>query len=324
MIVSRLLRTAMTAALLVGIGSAHASDDYPSKAVTFVVPYPPGGMADRVARDVGAELQKRLKQPVIIENKPGAAGNIGFDSVARRPADGYTLVLAPASNLTVQTALFKKLTYDPGKDFAPVSMVLQTPQVLVAHPSLPVNSVKELVEYSKKNQGKLSYGATIGAYQHLATEMMKAQSGANAESIAYQGPAPALNDLLGGQIQFMFLDAMLVLEHIKAGKLKPLAVTSPARLEWLPNVPTMASLGYKDFEVASWYSVVVRTGTPKPIVDKLSKEIRSIVAEPEFRKRYDEIGAFATGSAPEQLQTFIRKESTRWLEVVKRVGIEPN
>lgn len=323
------LRRGLLAAMTMAVafactGMARAADDFPNRVVQVVVPYPPGGVADRLARDVSAELQKRLKQPVIVENKPGAAGNIGFDSVARRPADGYTLVLAPASNLTVQTALFKKLSYDPDKDFTAISLLLQTPQVLVVHPSVPVSSVKELVEYSKANPGKLFFGVTNGAFQHLAAEMLKEQAGAKVDPIAYQGPGPALNDLLGGQVQFMFSEAMNVLEHIKSGRLRALAVTSPARLEWLPKVPTMTELGYSDFNVATWYSLVIKTGTPRPIIERIAKEVRAIVTEPEFRKRYEEVGAFTMGSTPDEMNSFVRKEASRWTAVVKRIGIEPN
>jgi tripartite-type tricarboxylate transporter receptor subunit TctC len=304
--------------------SGAAAQEYPSRPIHMVVPYPPGGVADRLARDVSAELQKRLNQPVIVENKAGAAGNIGFDAVARMPADGYTLLLAPASNLTVQKALFRKLTYDLDRDFAPLSVLVQTPQVLVVHPGIPVNSVAELVEYSKKTAGGISFGMTIGAYQHLASEMLKNESKANFVGVAYLGPGPALSDLLGGHTQFMFTEMMNALEYVKSGKLKAIAVTSAVRVPWMPQVPTMKELGYKDFEVATWYSVVTRNGTPQPIIDKVSSELRAIVAESAFRMRYESFGAFTTGTTPEEMQAFIRKESDRWLAVVQKVGIEPN
>ncbi|MGA0572848.1 Bug family tripartite tricarboxylate transporter substrate binding protein [Variovorax sp. VNK109] len=300
------------------------AQDFPARPIRVVVPYPPGGAADKLARDVAADLQKRVNQPVYVENRQGAAGNIGFDAVARMPADGYTLLMAPASNLTVQSVLFKKLSYDLDKDFAPVSVLLQTPQVLVVNAALPVNNVKELVQYARKNPGKTNFGAITGAYQHLAGEMLKTQTGADFEPVAYQGPAPALNDLLGGQTQFMFTEMMNVLPHVSSGKLRPIAVTSRTRTPWMPQVPTMSELGFTDFEVSTWYSFVIHSGTPKPAVDYLSREIRAVLAAPDFRKRYEDVGAFTVGSTPEEMQDFVRKESVRWQAVVKRVGIQPN
>lgn len=201
--------------------TASWADDYPSKMLRMVVPYPPGGITDKIAREVSEELSKRLKQTVVVENRAGAAGNIGFDYAARQPADGYTLVLAPASNLTVQPALFKRLSYNLEKDFAPVSLLVNTPQVLLVHPSLPVNSVKELVEYSKKNPGKTNFGVTLGAYSHLAGEMLATQTGADFKAVPYQGVAPALNDLLGGTTQFGFNEVTTAIPQIAGNKIKP-------------------------------------------------------------------------------------------------------
>ena len=310
-------------AALVVAASAHAQA-YPAKTIHMVVPYPPGGIADKIAREASAELQKKLKQPVVVENRSGAAGNIGFDYVARQPADGYTLLLAPASNLTVQTALFKNLSYDLEKDFVPVSLLVQTPQVLMVHPAVPVNSVKELVEYSKKNPGKVNFGVTLGAYSHLAGEMLKTQAGANFSSVPYQGTGPAMIDLIGGQTQFIFNEVITAMPHIQGNKLKPLAVAYKSRAPWLPNVPTMAEAGFPAFEVTSWYAVVARSGTPQPVINLLSRELNLIMQSPEFKKRYDDIGAFTIGSTPEELGAFIKSESVKWTAVIKQVGIQPN
>ncbi|MPS27395.1 tripartite tricarboxylate transporter substrate binding protein [Pigmentiphaga sp.] len=304
--------------------TASWADDYPSKMLRMVVPYPPGGITDKIAREVSEELSKRLKQTVVVENRAGAAGNIGFDYAARQPADGYTLVLAPASNLTVQPALFKRLSYNLEKDFAPVSLLVNTPQVLLVHPSLPVNSVKELVEYSKKNPGKTNFGVTLGAYSHLAGEMLATQTGADFKAVPYQGVAPALNDLLGGTTQFGFNEVTTAIPQIAGNKIKPLAVAYRSRVPWLPNVPTMAEAGFPNFEVTSWYAVVTRQGTPRPIIDRLSKEFHDIVQSPDFKKRYDDMGAFVVGSTPEELDQHIKSETARWIPVVKQAGIEPN
>lgn len=306
------------------LATSALAQDYPNKAIHIVVPYPAGGIADKVAREAADELGKRWKQSVVVENRSGAAGNIGFDYVARQPADGYTLLLAPASNLTVQTALFKTLSYDLEKDFTPVSLLVLTPQVLLVNPTVPVNTPKELVEYSKANPKKVNYGVSLGAYSHLAGELLKSQTGADFTAIPYQGTAPAMNDLLGGQTQFIFNEVITAVPNVQAGKLKPLAVAYRTRAPWLPNVPTMAEMGYPNFEVTSWYAIVARSGTPRTIVDKVSKELASIVQSPEFKKRYDDIGAFTIGSTPEALGTFIKSETVKWTAVVKQAGIQPN
>ncbi|MGA0571727.1 Bug family tripartite tricarboxylate transporter substrate binding protein [Variovorax sp. VNK109] len=309
-------------ALLVA-AAAHAQD-YPVKTIHLVVPYPAGGIADKVARETADELGKRLSQPVVVENRSGAAGNIGFDYVARQPADGYTLLLAPASNLTVQPALFKTLSYDLEKDFTPVSLLVLTPQVLLVHPSVPASNPKELIEYSKKNPGKVNFGVSLGAYSHLAGELLKTQAGADFTAIPYQGAAPAMNDLLSGQTQFIFNEVITAIPNVQAGKLKPLAVAYKTRAPWLPNVPTFAEVGFPGFEVTSWYAVVARSGTPKPVIDKISREMAAIMQSPEFKKRYDAIGAFTVGSTPEELGTFIKSETVKWTAVVKQAGIQPN
>jgi len=300
------------------------SQDYPSRTIHLVVPYPAGGIADKVAREAADELGKRLKQPVVVENRSGAAGNIGFDYVARQPADGYTLLLAPASNLTVQPALFKTLSYDLEKDFTPVSLLVLTPQVLLANPGVPVNTPKELVEYSKKNPGKVNYGVSLGAYSHLAGELLKTQTGADFTAVPYQGAAPAMNDLLSGQTQFIFNEVITAIPNVQAGKLRPLAVAYKTRAPWLPNVPTFAEVGFPGFEVTSWYAVVAKSGTPRPIIDRVSKELAAIVQGPEFKKRYNDIGAFTIGSTPEELGSFIKSETVKWTAVVKQAGIQPN
>lgn len=318
------LRRVLAALAPVFLVAAAAAQDYPAKTIHIVVPYPAGGIADKIARETADELGRRWKQSVVVDNRAGAAGNIGFDWVARQPADGYTLLLAPASNLTVQPALFKSLSYNLEKDFAPVSLLVLTPQVLLVNPSVPVNTPKELVDYSKANPKRVNFGVSIGAYSHLAGELLKVQTGADFTAIPYQGAAPAMNDLLGGQTQFIFNEVVTAIPHVKAGKLKPLAVAYKTRAPWLPNVPTFAEAGYPGFEVTSWYAMVARSGTPGPVIDKLAAELKSIMQSPEFKKRYDEIGAFTVGSTPEELGDFIRSETTKWTAVVKQAGIQPN
>lgn len=300
------------------------AEEYPVKPIRFVVPYPAGGIADKIARDSAEELQRRLKQPVIVENRAGAAGNIGFDYVARQPADGYTLLLAPASNLTVQPVLFKSLSYNLEKDFTPVSLLVQTPQVLVVNPDTGIKSVKELIDYSKRNPGKTNFGVATGSFSHLAGETLRFQTGADFVAIPYQGSNLALNDLIGGQVQFMFNEVVTSAPMIKGGKVRALAVAYKSRAPWLPDVPTMSEAGFPGFEVTSWYAVVVRSGTPTRIVDKLSKELHSIMQTSEFKKRYDDIGAFTVGGTPEEVGALIKSETTKWTAVVKQAGIPAN
>lgn len=321
---SRQLTAALVAVASLFAASTLWAQDYPNKTIRVVVPYPAGGIADKVAREASDELSRRWKQPVVVENRAGAAGNIGFDYVARQPADGYTLLLAPASNLTVQTSLFKTLSYNLEKDFVPVSLLVLTPQVLLVNPQVPVSTPKELVEYSKKNPSKVNYGVTLGAYSHLAGELLAFQTGADFKAVPYQGAAPAMNDLLAGTTQFIFNEVITAIPNVQAGKLKPLAVAYKTRAPWLPNVPTMSEMGFPNFEVTSWYAMVARSGTPQAIVDKVSKELHDIMQSPEFKKRYDDIGAFTIGSTPEELGTFIKSESVKWTAVVKQAGIQPN
>jgi tripartite-type tricarboxylate transporter receptor subunit TctC len=301
------------------------AQDFPAKQpLRIIVPYPAGGITDRIARDTAAEMQKRIKQTVMVENKAGAAGNIGFEYASRQPADGYTLVMAPASNLTVQSELFKKLPYSLERDFAPLSLLVVTPQVLVTHPSVQAKSVKELVELSKKTPGKVNYGATIGSYSHLAGEHLRAISGADFTNVPYQGFAPAINDLIGGQTQFMFNEVTAVYQNVDTGKLKAIAVAYKTRSPLMPNVPTFAEAGFPDFEVTSWYALIGRAGTPKPVMDLLAKTLQEIMKDPDFKKRYADIGALTVGSTPDELAAFIKSESVKWTELIKKVGIEPN
>ena len=320
---------ALSFRLLAGLSSllfaaVAAAQEFPNKPIHMVVPYPAGGIADKIARDASDELGRRLKQPVVVENRTGAAGNIGFDWVARQPADGYTLLLAPASNLTVQPALFKQLSYDLERDFVPVSLLVLTPQVLLVNPNVPANTPQELIDYSKKNPGKVNFGVSLGAYSHLAGEMLKTQTGADFTAIPYQGAAPAMTDLLSGQTQFIFNEVITAIPNVQAGKLKPLAVAYKSRAPWLPNVPTMTEMGYPGFEVTSWYAVVAKSGTPPAIIDKVSKELHDIVQAPAFKKRYDDIGAFTVGNSPEEFGRFIQSETVKWTAVVKQAGIEAN
>lgn len=317
------LGAAMALALLAGPAQAQ-TQIYPHKPVTIVVAYPAGGDTDALARLLGEKLSARIGQSVLVDNRAGASGTIGSSFVAKAPADGYTLLLAPSSNLTVQHVLFKHLPYKLERDFTPVSLLMQTPQVLLVNPKLPVNSLQELVDYSRSHAGGANYGVSIGAFSHLAGELLKTLSGANFTAIPYQGSAPALNDLLGGQTQFIFNDVVTAMPFIQGGKLKPLAVADKSRAPKLPQVPTATEAGVPGFEVMSWYGLVARSGTPPEIVQRLSREIHDIVQAPAFKKRYDDIGAATVGSTPQELGRFIQSETVKWTAVVQQAGIEPN
>ena len=313
---------AVALAFACGIGAAQPAA-YPSKPVHVIVPYPAGGMPDRVARDVGRELQLRLNQPVVVENKPGASGSIGFELAARQPADGYTLVLAPASNLTTQKTLFKSAGYEPD-DFVPLSILVQAPQVLLVNNSVQARTVGELVTLAKAQPGKLNFGATLGAFSHLAGELLQTQAGAKMTTVPYQGSNLAVQDLIGGHVQLMFYDSVSAIPLIQGGKVRALGVASSSRLPALPDVPTMNESGLSGFEAISWYALVARTGTPAPVMERLSSELQDIVKSPALRKRYEDMGAATVGSTSKEAAAFVKAEAAKWQGVVKAAGLQPN
>jgi len=297
---------------------------YPDKVVRIVVPYPAGGIADKIAREVAQDLGKRWSQSVIVENRTGAAGNVGMDYVAKQPADGYTLVLAPASNLTVNDVLFKNLSYDIHKDFAPVSLLISTPQMLVTHPGVGAKTMKDFVAFARANPTKANYGSPgVGSFSHLAGEWLSAESGVKMLHVPYQGQAPAVNDLLGGSISFMFCEVITAAPHIRGGKFTAIAIAHTSRAPWFPDVATTGESGYPDIQVSSWYGLMGRTGTPAPVLARITKDVREIMQGAEMKKRYDEIGAYAIGDSPEEFARFIKAETDKWVGLVKKVGIQP-
>lgn len=315
---------ALVAAVATVTAFSAAAQDYPNRPVRIVVPYPAGGIADKIAREVAQELGKRWSQGVIVENRSGAAGNVGMDYVAKQPADGYTLVLAPASNLTVNDVLFSNLSYDIRKDFAPVSLLISTPQVLVTHPSVGVKNLKELTAFIAANPLKANYGSPgVGSFSHLAGETLGAELNAKLVHVPYQGQAPAVNDLLAGNISMMFCEVITAAPHIRSGKFTPIAIAHSSRAPWLPNVPTTSEAGLPNVQVSSWYGLMARAGTPAPVMAKIVKDVREIMQGAEMKKRYDDIGAYAVGSSPEEFASFIKSETDKWVGQIKRVGIKP-
>ena len=291
---------------------------YPTRPIRLVVPFTPGGSTDILARAIGLELTKAWGQPVIIDNIPGAGGSIGAEKVAKAGPDGYTLLMGHIGTLAVNPSLYPALPYDPVKSFAPVAWVARVPNVLVVHPSVKAATVKELVALAKANPGRLNYGSGgNGSAANLATEYFKLQTGASLLHIPYRGTAPAVTDLMGGQIQVLFTGAPAVLGQIKNGQLRALAVSSPTRLSALPELPTVAESGYKDFEADQWYGVVAPAGTPREVVAKLNAQINQALGAAELKTRLTNEGAIAMPSTPEVFGQLIVREIARWKPVIQ-------
>jgi tripartite-type tricarboxylate transporter receptor subunit TctC len=290
---------------------------YPAKPIRLVVPFTPGGSTDILARAIGQELSRAWGQSVVIDNVPGAGGSIGADKVAKSPADGYTLLMGHIGTLAVNPSLYPKLPYNPVTDFAPVAWVARVPNVLVIHPAVPAKTTQELVALAKARPGQLNYGSGgNGSAANLATEYFKMQTGASLLHIPYRGTVPAMTDLMGGQIQVLFTGAPAVLGQIKTGQLRALAVSSPTRLDALPEVPTVAEAGYKGFEADQWYGVVAPAATPPDIVRKLNAQINLALASAELKTRLNSEGAIATPTTPEAFGQHIVREIARWKPVI--------
>ena len=290
---------------------------YPQKPIRMIVPFTPGGSTDILARSIGQELAKAWGQSVIIENIAGAGGSIGADKVAKAPADGYTLLMGHIGTLAVNPSLYPKLPYNPVKDFAPVAWVARVPNVLVVNSNVPAKNVQELVALAKSKPGQLSYGSGgNGSAANLATEYFKMQTETAILHIPYRGTAPAVTDLMGGQIQMLFTGAPAVMGQVKNGQLRALAVSSPKRLDALPDLPTVAEAGYKNFEADQWYGVVAPAGTPREIVLKLNQQINVALNSAELKKRLTTEGAVATPETPEVFGKLIAQEIERWRPVI--------
>jgi tripartite-type tricarboxylate transporter receptor subunit TctC len=298
---------------------SHAQPiSYPTKPIRMVVPFTPGGSTDILARAIGQELAKAWGQPVVVENVPGAGGSIGADKVAKAPADGYTLLMGHIGTLAVNPSLYPKLPYNPVKDFAAVAWVARVPNVLVVHPSTPAKDFKEFLAWLKVNPGKLNYGSGgNGSAANLSTEYFKMQTGTSMVHVPYRGTVPAVTDLISGQIQVMFTGAPAVLNQIKSGQLRALAVSSPTRLDVLPDLPTVAQAsGIKNFEADQWYGVVSPAGTPTEIIAKLNAKINEVLSSNELRTRLNNEGAIATPASPAVFARLIESEIARWKPVM--------
>ena len=308
--------------LLLGLVFALASaQSYPTKPIRLVVPFPPGGATDILARDVAQKLTEAWGQSVIVDNRPGAGGNIGSELVAKSAPDGYTLEMGTVGTHAINASLYAKMPYDHVKDFTPVILVAGVPNVLVVNPSVPANSVAELIAYAKANPGKLNFASSgNGTSIHLSGELFKVMAGVQITHIPYKGSTPALQDLLAGQVQMMFDNLPPSLPQIKAGKLRALAVTSLTRAPALPDVPTLSESGLPGFEASSWFGILAPAGTPAPIVAKLNAEIAKYLATPEAKEKLAKQGANAAGGTPDDFAKHIAAETAKWAKVVKDSG----
>ncbi|MGE5640683.1 MAG: Bug family tripartite tricarboxylate transporter substrate binding protein [Clostridia bacterium] len=303
---------------------ASAQEWTPSQPVKLIVPVQ-GGTVDILGRLVAPRLQEALGQPFVVENKGGAGGNIGTDMVAKAEPDGHTLLVAYTAPITVNSTLFDKLPYDPQKDLAPITLAVTTPQFLTVHPSLPVNSVADLVKYAKEHPGKLSYGSiSIGSASHLTMEMFKSAAGVNLVHVPYKGSGPAVADLLAGNVQAAFLVPGNVLPYLGSGKLKVLASTGRKRFPATPDTPTMIESGFKDFEATAWIGFLAPGQTPKNIIERYHRELVKILAEPAVRKRLTDLQFEIVASTPEEFAEYIRWETPRWAKVIRETGAKAN
>jgi tripartite-type tricarboxylate transporter receptor subunit TctC len=314
----------ITATLIIaGAAMPSHADEWPSKPIRWVVPFPPGGAMDAIARALGEKAAKSLGQPFVIDNKPGAGGNIGADLVAKSPGDGYTIMIT-SIGMATNKALYPKLSYDPVKDFAPVSLLAIVPNVLVANATQPaVKTVADVIANAKAQPGKLTYAsAGNGTSIHLAGEVFASQAKVDMLHVPYKGSGPAVTDLLGGQVNYMFDSITSAKPHILSGKLRAIGLTTTKRSAALPNVPTLAESGLAGYEVSPWFAVFVPASTPKPIIAKLNAALLEAMKQPEIKAKFETIGAEPIGSTPEELGTHLNREINRWGKLITERNIK--
>jgi len=307
-------------AIAASMTDACAQSGYPSRSIRFIVPYPPGGPTDLMARSMSGRLSEALGQTVVVDNRAGAGGNVGAEIAAKSPPDGYTLLMGAISTHAINASLYTKLAFDPVKDFAPVTQASIIPLVINAHPSLPVANVKDLIALAKKNPGQLSYGSSgNGGGTHLAGELFKMMTGSNLQHVPYKGLNPATIDVIGGNIPLVFNDLTTAIQPYKAGRIKILGVSTVKRVPQIPEVATIDET-VPGYEAYTWFGVLVPAGTPQPIVDRLSRESMKILQSEEIKKRFAEVGAEPVGNSPQQFADFMAAETVKWAKVVKASG----
>ncbi len=313
----------IVAGCLGGAFAAAMAQGYPNKPVRWVVPFPPGGSADIMGRMIGQDLAKTLGQQVVIENRAGASAIVGSEYVAKSPADGYTLLQANVSQMTIHPSLYPKLPYDPLKDFAPVTVLGVVTSVVVTTPALPVKSIQDLVALARKRPGLLNFTSSgAGASTHLTGELLKQRAGIAMTHISYKGSGPALTDVMAGFVEVMFENLPSALPFINAGKLKVLAVTGKDRSPVLKTVPTLAESGFPGFDMVSWQALVAPANTPKPVIDKLNAEVARVLRTPEMKEKMIGLGTEVVANTPEQFAQYLREEMAKWSKIVKDAGIK--
>jgi tripartite-type tricarboxylate transporter receptor subunit TctC len=318
-----IVSAALAFAVLAGHVAPAAAEDYPARPLRIVVPYPPGGTSDILARSIGQKLGESLGQPIVVENKPGANGNVGADLVAKAPPDGYTLLLADIGALAISPSVYPTLPFDPTKDFAPVTMVAYSPHILVVHPAVAASSVKELIALAKAKPGKLNFAISgVGGAPHLAGVDFALRTGIDWAYIPYKGGSQAIADVAGGQADVTMNGMLATYPLVQGGKLKLLAVSSARRMSAIPDVPTLAESGLAGFESGSWQGVVAPAGTPRNVVARLNAEITRIVNSPEMRDNLGKQGADVRTNTPDEFAAFIRGEKMKWAKVVKDANVK--
>jgi tripartite-type tricarboxylate transporter receptor subunit TctC len=314
---------AFALAVLAAQPAAAQPSDYPNRAVNFIVPFAPGGVTSLFARVLGAKLEQRLGKPFVVENRPGGGGVLAATAVARAAPDGYTIMMASSTVLAINVTVRKNLPYDPRKELTPIALLARVPFVLVVNPSLPIQSVADLVNLAKEKPGQLSYGTPgPGTFHHLNAEMFKGIFGLDLVHIPYKGSAPALNDLVGGHIQMMFCDVPPAMSLIEAGKIRALGVTTKERVPAVPNIPPLAEVGVPGYDTASWHTVTTTANVPKPIVDKLAANIRDIMGDASVTDALVKDGALPQVSpSPDEMKRFVDSEIVRWGKVIEQAGL---
>lgn len=301
--------------------ASHAADTYPSRPIRVVVPFAPAGINDVIARILGQRLGENLGTTIVVDNRAGAGGTLGSNIVAQAPPDGYTLLFSSSSTIAVSPNLYKNLPYDPIKNFSPISQVASVGSILIVHPSLPVKTTKDLIAHAKANPGKLNYGsAGVGASQHLATELFKTMAGVDIVHVPYKGGGPALADLVAGQISLMIELLPTALPYIKSNRVRAIAVSTPKRSPVFPELPTISEAALPGYDLTIWVGLLAPGGTPRPIIDRLSKGVLAVLGTPEMRERLAGQGAEPVGDRPDQFAAYIKTELARWAAVVKASG----
>jgi tripartite-type tricarboxylate transporter receptor subunit TctC len=314
-------------AVLVGLtvcasAQAQTADNYPNRSITMVVAFPAAGTTDILARLIGQKLTEKFKQTVVVENRPGAGGNIGTAYVAKAPPDGYTIMMGTIGTQSINPSLYKKMPYDAAKDFVPITRAAMVPNLLVVNKDAPYNTLAEMMAFGKANPGKLTYGSSgNGTTLHLSGELFNLMSGSKITHIPYKGSTPAVADLLGGQISMIFDNMPSVIQQVKSGRLKALAVTSAQRNPQLPEIPTIQELGVAGYEVWSWFGLLAPAATPKPIVDKLNASIVDIIKQPDVQAKIIELGAVPVPETSAEFGAFIAAETLKWAKVIKEANI---